>query len=125
MFVIHCCLVTKSSDSFRTPWTVASQTPLSITFPRQEFWSELPFPSPGDLPDPGIKPVSPTVAGRFFITEPSEKTILNTYFSLNSFSCLGLAFSCFLVHKVGRWKLKVKKNRTLIFTLYSHVTVSL
>ena len=42
-------------------------------FPRQEYWSGLPFPSPGDLPDPGIKPVSPVGAGRFFTTEPPGK----------------------------------------------------
>ena len=56
---------------FVTPWTVAHQAPLSMGFPRQEYWSELPFPSPGDLPDPGIKPmslVSPALAGRFFTT---------------------------------------------------------
>ena len=44
------------SDSFVTPWTVAHQSPLSLGFPRQKYWSELPFSSPGDLPDPGIKP---------------------------------------------------------------------
>ena len=48
------------SDSFSTPWTVAHQAPLSMGFPRQEYWSGLPFLSPGDLPDPRIKPVSPT-----------------------------------------------------------------
>ena len=42
-----------------TPWTVACQAPLSMGFPRQEYWSGLPFPSPGDLPDPGIKLMSP------------------------------------------------------------------
>ena len=45
------------SDSFVTPWTVACQAPLPIGFPRQEYWSEFPFPSPGDLPNPGIEPV--------------------------------------------------------------------
>ena len=44
---------------FATPWTVAYQAPLSVGFSRQEYWSGLPFPSPGDLPDPGIKPGSP------------------------------------------------------------------
>ena len=44
---------------FMTPWTIAHQAPLSLEFPRQEYWSGLPFPSPGDLPDPGIEPVSP------------------------------------------------------------------
>ena len=44
-----------------TPWTVACQAPLSMGFPRQEYWSGLPFPSPGDLPVPGIKLVSPAL----------------------------------------------------------------
>ena len=48
------------SDS-ATPWTVACQAPLSMGFPRQEYWSELLFPLPGDLPDPGIEPGSPTL----------------------------------------------------------------
>ena len=47
--------------SLRPPWTVALQAPLSMGFSRQEYWSGLPFPSPGDLPDPGIKPVSPAL----------------------------------------------------------------
>ena len=53
---------------FVTPWTVAHQVPLSTGFPRQEYWSRLVFTSPGDLPDPGIKPESPALAGRFFTT---------------------------------------------------------
>ena len=56
------------SDS-ATPWTVAHQASLSVGFPRQEYWSGLPVPSPGDLPDRGIKPVSPALASRFFTTE--------------------------------------------------------
>ena len=44
-----------------TPWTVAHQAPLFMGFSRQEYWSGLPFPSPGDLPDPGIEPVSPAL----------------------------------------------------------------
>jgi len=61
------------SDSFATPWTVALQAPLSMGFPRQEYWSGLPFPPPEDLPDPGIGPASPALAGRFFSTEPPGK----------------------------------------------------
>ena len=49
------------SDSFATLWTVAHQAPLSMGFSRQEYWSGLPFPSPGDLPDPGIKPAFPAL----------------------------------------------------------------
>ena len=62
---------------FVTPWTVAHQT-LSWDYSRQEYWSGLPFPPPGDLPDPGIEPVapaSPALAGRFFITEPPDKPL--------------------------------------------------
>ena len=47
------------SDSFVTPWAVANQAPLSTGFGRQGHWSGLPFPSPGDLPVPGIEPMSP------------------------------------------------------------------
>ena len=57
---------------FVTPRTVACLAPLSVGFPRQEYWSELPFPSPGDRPDPGIQPaslMSPALAGEFFTTK--------------------------------------------------------
>ena len=54
-----------------TPWsTVANKAALSVGFPRQEYWSGLPSPSPRHLPDPGIEPTSPAFAGRFFTTEP-------------------------------------------------------
>ena len=58
---------------FVTPWTC--QAPLSTGLPRQGYWTGLPFPSPGDLPYPGIEPVSLTLAGRFFITEPPGKPL--------------------------------------------------
>ena len=59
-----------------TRWTVARQVPLSMEFYRQKYWSGLPFSTPGDLPDPGIKPTSlasPSSAGRFFTTVPPGK----------------------------------------------------
>ena len=58
---------------FAIPWTVACQAPLSIAFSRQEYWSGLPFPPPGDLPNPGTEPRSSALAGRFFTTEPPGK----------------------------------------------------
>jgi len=69
------CAVSHSvmSNPFTTPWIVACQAPLSMGLPRQEYWSELLFPSPGDLPDPGIEPISLmslALAGGFFATEP-------------------------------------------------------
>ena len=58
---------------FVTPWTIACQAPLSLGFPRQEYWSAWPSPSPEGLPDPGIEPASPVLAGGFFTTEPPGK----------------------------------------------------
>ena len=56
-----------------TQWTVAYQAALSMGFSRQEYWSRLPFPSPEDLPNPGIEPLSSALAGGFFTTEPPGK----------------------------------------------------
>ena len=67
---ICCCSV---ADSFETPRTVARQAALFMEFSRQDYKSGLPFPSPEDLPDPGIESVSPALAGGFFNTEPSGK----------------------------------------------------
>ena len=58
---------------FATPWTVAYQAPPSMEFSRQEYWSGLPFPSPGDLPDPGIEPRSPTFQADALTSEPPGK----------------------------------------------------
>ena len=58
---------------FATPWTVALQAPPSMGFSRQEYWSGLPFPSPGDLPDPGIEPRSPTLQADALTSEPPGK----------------------------------------------------
>ena len=55
------------------PWTRAHQAPLSMGFPRQEYWNGLPFSSPGDLPDPGTEPASPALAGGFLNTREAPK----------------------------------------------------
>ena len=60
-----------------TPWTVACQFLQPMGFSRQEYWSGLPFPSPGDLPDPGEKPASPALAGGFLTTEPPGSPLYN------------------------------------------------
>ena len=62
---------------FATPWTVAHQAFLSMGFSRQEYWSGLPFPSPGDLPDPGIEPRSPALRADALTSEPPGKPVLN------------------------------------------------
>ena len=73
------------SDSSMILWTVALQALLSMGFPWQEYWCGLSFPSPGDLPNPGIEPTSPVLAGRFFTTEPPGSPLL-TISSLQSLS---------------------------------------
>ena len=67
-FSIHLC--------FATPWIAAHQAPLSMELSRQEYWSGLPFPSPGDLPDPGIEPGSPALQADSLPSEPSGKRIM-------------------------------------------------
>ena len=65
------CLLSQPVQLFATLWTVACQAPLSMGFPRQEYWSGLPFPLPADLAHPGtevLTPGSPALAGRFFTT---------------------------------------------------------
>ena len=61
---------------FVTPWTVACQAPLSIGFSRQEYWSRLPFLSPGDLPNPGIELRSPTLQADALPSEPPGKSLI-------------------------------------------------
>ena len=63
---------------FATPWTVAYQAPPSMGFSRQEYWNGLPFPSPGDVPDPGIEPWSPEFQADALTSEPpGQKMVIN------------------------------------------------
>ena len=73
MFGVVVGLVTKSRSTLVTPWTVACQPPLSMEFSRQENWSRLPFPSPGDLPDPRIEPRSPALQADFFFPDRAKR----------------------------------------------------
>ena len=77
------------SDSFATPWTVAQQAPLPIEFSRRGYWSEVPFPTPGDLPNPGIESMSlafPALTGRFIITQLPGKPLFNSL-QIPQFEC--------------------------------------
>ena len=72
------------SDSLQTHGLyIVHQPPLSVGFSRQEYWSGLPFPSPGDLPDPGFKPASPALASGFFTTVIRERTLVNQNYFKN------------------------------------------
>ena len=66
-------LVTKSCPTLVTPWSIAHHAPLSMGFPRQEYWSRLPFLSPRNLPKLGVKSMSPTLQVNCFTTEPPGK----------------------------------------------------
>ena len=77
----YVCVKVKSLSRVRlfvTPWTVPYQAPLSMVFSRQQYWSGLPFPSPGDLPKPGIEPGSPTLQTDTLPSEPLGKFYGNT-----------------------------------------------
>ena len=77
--VLSCSIVSDSA----TPWTVARQAPLSMGFSRQGYWSGLPFPYPGDLPYPGIKPRSPALQADALLSEPAGNQInVETFFFL-------------------------------------------
>ena len=72
---------------FATPWIVAYQAPPSMGFSRQECWSGLPFPSPGDLPDPGIEPRCPALQADALPSEPPGKNVESQHY-LKGFSLL-------------------------------------
>ena len=75
---MNLCMHTKSLQSclrLVTLWTIACQAPLSMGFSRQEYWSRLPFPSSGDIPDPGIKPRSPALQMVSLLSEPPGKPL--------------------------------------------------
>ena len=95
------CVCLVISNSFVTPWTVAHQAPLSMEFSRQEYWSGLLFPPPGDLPDPRIEPGSPTLQVDSLESEPPGKP-------LNKVGCL----------------VSMEGNRAVIFKLCSGASSS-
>ena len=80
--VIYMCAQSLSHvQLFMAPWTVALQAPLFMAFPRQECWSGLPFPSPGDLPSPGMEPASlvSCIVGRFFTTSATWEALSKSH----------------------------------------------
>ena len=94
---------------FATPWTVAYQAPRSMEFSRQEYWSGLPFASPGDLPKPGIEPGSPAFQADALASEPpgGKPQIIHSYSEIGSLKLLEMFKVC------CKWK-KSKKKRLLL-----------
>ena len=91
MLLCMCVQLLSCVQHFVAPWTVTHQAPLSMAFPRQECWSGLPFPTPGDLLDPGTKPVSlisPALAGEFFASSSTWEEC--DLMKVKSLSCVRL-----------------------------------
>ena len=117
------------STSSATPWIVTYQDPLSLDFPRRKFQSELTFPSPRDLPDPGMEPLSPALEGRFLNTEPSRKPVnqpqvyilnvsptLSPSFSSRLLQSTRLSFLCYIATS---YQLSILHTVVYIFQCYS------
>ena len=83
-------LVTSVVSASATPWTIACQAPLMTEFSRQEYWSGLPFPFPGDLPDPVIEPVSSALWADSLPSEPSGKAIIIYIVKMKKLKATGL-----------------------------------
>ena len=86
---------------FVTPWTVVPQAPPFMEFSRQGYWSGVPFPSPGDVPDPGIEPGSPTLQADALLPELPNRIWINPWYILISMSLLFFQFLQFL--KMPLW----------------------
>ena len=103
---------------FVTPWTVAYQAPLSMRFSRQECWSRLPFPSPGDLPNPGTEPGSPTLKGRCF-TIWATREVLNLWYNyfgrLESGKEGGDGVDAYLQQKVHRKFVLLRNHHAAVY----------
>ena len=115
---------------FVTPWTVASQVPLSMEFSQPEYWSGLPCPPPGDIPDPGIKPESPALQADSLLSEPPQKPQIlhilgwgSHFFSFLSLEqrFLSLDFVYFKWFVRFTYKHNSKPNSSYFNTMISHV----
>ena len=104
-FACICAQSLRHVSLFVNPWTIEHQVSLSMEFPSQEYWSGLPFSPPGDLPNPGIEPVSSALAGRISITEPPGK--LHAFVYLMHLP-LYFAQNCYLENAVCQ---QTKRNR--------------
>ena len=110
------------SNFFVTLWTIACQAPRSMEFSRQEHWSGLPFPPPGDLLDPGIEPTSPAFAGWFCTTEPPEKPNNPIYaFKKYIYQAMALFLNC----SVHVFLAPLNNNHKCPFHLSSNLNQSL
>ena len=130
-YKLPACLVTSVVSDSCDAWTVAHQAPLSMGYPRQEYWSGLPFPSPGDLLYPGVFCLS-CLAGGFFSTAPPGKPIKYLYMPI-SLQYFPLALSCLLVtglvYDTSSWYFRLlnrlfRFKAGFLFFTFSHMVYS-
>ena len=109
-----------------TPWTIASQAPLCMEFSRQEYWSVLPSPSPGDLPEPGIEPgslTSPALASGFFTTSSTWEALM-TSIAIDNTSITWLPHFCFVVRTFKISSLRnFQVNNTILLTIITKLYI--
>ena len=105
LLLFSCSIV---PNSYATPWTVARQAPLSMGFPGQEYWSGLPFPTPGDLPHPGIKPVSPAALALQVDSLPLSHVEAPIICLLN-----------YKFTKIRKWKMRMQYLSSLLWHAYN------
>ena len=102
-----------------TPWTVAYKAPLSMEFSRQEYMSGLPFPSPGDLPDPGIKPRSPALQADTLLSEPPGKLQIICLIPSKR-----ITYFSFFLFDLTRWVRHLRKLKLCSMYTVSHLSPS-
>ena len=113
--LFSCSVVSNSA----TPWTAARRSSLSLGFPRQEYWSRLPFPSPGDLPSPGTESMSSALAGRFFTAEPPGKPISHQNNYLKKSFNLDTPVSSYYLFTIFRVRMQTLRSATVLITAVS------
>ena len=107
MVCVRAYLCARSCLTLVTPWTITRRTPPSVGFSRQEYWSGQPFLSPGDLPDPGIKPESPALAGRFSLVN----FMMTVYkHDICIYYCPCLSYFLILESCNSHWSIKVYEH---------------
>jgi len=111
------------SDSLAPSLTVAHQAPLSMGFPRQKYWSGLPFASPGDRPNPGTQPTSPVLAARFFTTESPGKPYESAPY--NKRNTIALEYVKIYVFQASKKAIPIAESRYTLQYIFSSSSVHL
>ena len=96
------CLVSQLCLTLATPWTIAHEAPLSMRFPRQEYWSGLPFSSPGDLPNPGTESRFPaSQADSLLLSQQESPMLLHTFHYCSLIACSGVLINIHTCHLIA------------------------